>query len=261
MGTQPQDTTSNRQDSQRQDSSRGTARSFTERVKRAASAVLGITFLIRGLRQRSLRGIAMALVGGWLLSRALGDRNWIEQARDPGTGLDERTRHQTWSADEPSVSRSIIINESASNLYKIWRDPDQFSQIMGHFADVTATSEDRLKWTVHGPSDRDVSWETRIVAEEPGDFIRWESESDAMVPNHGSVHFKETAGDRGTEVTLSVRFEPPGGTLGHEALKRLDMVPETLVGAALNRFKSLVESGEIPSLENNPSGRGKGDLI
>jgi len=61
-------------------------------------------------------------------------------------------------------------------------------------------------------------------------------------------------------VTLAVTFDPPGGALGNAALKRLDVVPETLVATALDRFKSLAERDEIPSLDRNPSGRGSGDL-
>ena len=42
-------------------------------------------------------------------------------------------------------------------------------------------------------------------------------------------------------------------------MQRLGVVPESLAGTVLDRFKRLAETGEIPSLETNPSGRGKGD--
>jgi uncharacterized membrane protein len=159
------------------------------------------------------------------------------------------------------VTRSITVGKPADELYETWRDPDVFSQVMGHFAEITATAEDRHHWTVHGPAGTDFSWETRIVEAEPGEVIRWETPDDASVSNSGSVRFRPAPDDRGTHVTLALDFDPPGGTLGNAVLKRLDIVPETLAGHALGRFKSLVESGEIPTLEGNPSGRGKGDLL
>jgi uncharacterized membrane protein len=132
---------------------------------------------------------------------------------------------------------------------------------MGHFAEVTQSGDDRFRWTVRGPLDRDVSWETRVVEVEPGEIVRWETPQDAMLPNSGTVRFRPAPGDRGTVVTLSIRFDPPGGAFGSAALDRLDVVPKALAGTALGRFKSLVESGEIPTIAGNPSARGRGDLL
>ena len=168
---------------------------------------------------------------------------------------------RTGAADATTVIRSIIVGKSADELYEAWRDPEQFSQVMGHFAEVTSLDEDRYHWTVFGPRDQAISWETRIVDAEPGERLRWKTPADATVLNEGSVHFHPASGDRGSVVTLSLDFDPPGGTFGNAALEQLDIVPETLVGTALGRFKSLVETGEIPTLEGNPSARGTGDLL
>jgi uncharacterized membrane protein len=143
----------------------------------------------------------------------------------------------------------------------MWQDPQQLSRILGHFADVVAVGTEGHRWIVHGPGGREVSWQTRTIADEPGERVRWATAPDASVHNEGTVRFREAAGDRGTRVTLSVSFDPPGGTIGTAALKRLDVVPEALVGEALDRFKSLAESGEIPTLDDNPSARGAGDLV
>lgn len=229
-------------------------------MKRGASAVLGGALLARGLRRRSLRGAATALAGGWLLSRALGGNARIEQALRSRTPAGE-SGDRTEAADYEEVSRSVTVGKPAEELYEVWRDPDQFSQIMGGFAEITPTDEDRLRWTVHGPRGRDLSWETRIAEEEPGELLRWETPADATVPNEWSVRFRPASGDRGTLVTLSISFDPPGGALGDAALKRLDVAPATLAREALGRFKSLAESGEIPTLEGNPSARGEGDLL
>ncbi|ELY40118.1 SRPBCC family protein [Natronorubrum tibetense] len=58
---------------------------------------------------------------------------------------------------------------------------------------------------------------------------------------------------------LDIRYDSPGGALSDGAMQRLGVVPESLAGTVLDRFKRLAETGEIPSLETNPSGRGKGD--
>ena len=232
-----------------------------DRVKRTASAVLGTALLVGGLRRRSLGGTAAALVGGWLLTKAVGGTTRLERALGSPSVVGREGGDEADADGTTEVSRSITVGKPADDLYEAWRDADQFSRIMGSFAEITSPDDDRLHWTVHGPRGREVSWETRIVEEEPGEFLRWETPADATVPNEGTLRFRPAAGDRGTVVTLSVRCDPPGGALGNAALKRLDIVPEALAGEALRRFKSLVESGEIPTTEANPSARGKGDLL
>lgn len=222
---------------------------LSDRVKRGASGVIGLALLVRGLRRRSPRGLAMGLAGGWLLYRALPERYRSPGAND-STGDDSLAR-----------SLSLTIGKPADELYEAWRDPTVFSEVMGHFAEVTPSTEDRYRWTVHGPYGRTASWETRIVEADPGQIIRWETPGDAMLASEGEVRFREATGDRGTEVWLTLRFDPPGGALGDAAFRRLDLLPRELAGVALSRFKSLVESGEIPTLQGNPSARGRGDRL
>lgn len=262
MSTTQEDTRRDRQERRPQSTESGRDGRATDRMKRVGYAVLGSALVARGLRRGSLRGAVTAALGGWLLSRALGGESRIERAISGGGAGDDREREGSDGSSGPTaVSRTVTVGRPADELYEVWRDPDRLSRIAGRFAEVTSSDEDRLHWTVHGPRGRDLSFETRIVEAEPGSLIRWETPSDAMLPNEGSVRFREAPGDRGTQVTLSVEFDPPGGELGTAALNRLDIVPETVVGEALGRFKRLAETGEITTLEDNPSARGKGDLL
>lgn len=208
-----------------------------------------------GLRRRSIAGFLLAFVGSWLVRRALKSTRPAQTAQSPT--ITESSEDDT---SETTVRRTITIGESAEELYEMWRDPETFSEIMGHFADVSSDG-DEYEWTVHGPGGRDISWETRIVEESPGEFLRWESLGDPTVPNEGWVRFTEASGERGTTVILNITFDPPGGVLGNRVLQWLGVAPETLAGEALGRFKSLVESGEVQTLEGNPSARGRGDLL
>ena len=261
MTEQIQDTTESRTGAQGQRSAgRGSGR-LPEGWQSATAAFFGVVLLGRGISRRSLRGVISALAGGALLYVAFGGDSRIKQTLESLTVGDELPSEETETESETSITRSVTVGKPPDELYDAWRDPKQFIQIMGHVADVTSRNDDRFYWSVEGPMGRDVSWETHVVEEEPGEFVRWETPEDAMLPNEGEVRFESAPGDRGTIVTLSITIDPPGGALGNAALKRLGIVPGMLAGEALRRFKSLVETGEIQTQSGNTSGRGRGDRV
>ena len=62
--------------------------------------------------------------------------------------------------------------------------------------------------------------------------------------------------DRGSVATLHFRFDPPGGLLGEATAKLLAGKGLGLAAdGVLRRFKSLVETGEIPTTERQPAAR------
>ena len=233
----------------------------------AGSAVVGGALVAFGLRRRSLVGTAAALAGGWLVYRAVGGRRRGDRsgtggggdtAREPGASATDAGS----DSDATNVTRSVTVGASPDEAYEAWNDAETQASVFEGFADVTPVGEGDWRWEVDAPLGRTVSWETRTVEDRPGELVRWESTGGAaaIVPE-GTVRFSSAPGDRGTEVTLRLRVDPPGGSLARTVLERLDVLPRTLAGKVLYRFKSLVETGEIPTLEGNPSGRGMGDLL
>jgi uncharacterized membrane protein len=219
--------------------------------ERKVSAALGGVLLMRGLRRGLFRGAASTLVGGALLYRGISGRCRLYQAFDISTARPKASH----TADALKVERYITIGKPADELYRLWREPQILSRIMGPFAKVTAINENRQHWVVRSPSGHSVEWDAQIMEEQPGELLRWESLAGAELPNEGSVHFRPAPAAWGTEVALRLRFHPPGGALGASAMRLLGVVPRTMVTQALRRFKSLVETGEIPTLEHNPSAR------
>ncbi|MDF9747095.1 SRPBCC family protein [Natrinema salsiterrestre] len=232
-----------------------------ERGGRIAAVTVGGTIAALGLRRRSLGGAIAALAGGWLLYRGLvGGRSEDEPVdTDAASGGGRPDAADASGAVE--TTRSVTIGASPDEVYERWRDPETMSRLYGGLLDVTARDEDRWNWTASGPLGATVSWDTQVVDDSPGERLRWESHENAPVSNEGQVSFREAPGDRGTKLTFRFRFEPPGGSVGTAVTKRLEIVPESLAAVVLDRFKSLVETGEMPTLERNPSARGAGDLL
>jgi uncharacterized membrane protein len=130
---------------------------------------------------------------------------------------------------------------------------------MEHFAEVSTTGEDRQHWKANVPLGQSLEWDARIVEERPDQFLRWASLPGAELPNEGWLHLTPAPGDRGTEVKLYFRFDPPGGMLGDAIVKLLGSAPRMIAEKALRRFKSLVETGEIPTTQHQPAARADTD--
>ncbi|WP_110877285.1 SRPBCC family protein [Franconibacter helveticus] len=157
--------------------------------------------------------------------------------------------------EEQGLRRSILIHRSPEELYHLWRDPGTLPRIMHHFAIITILSDTSSRWQVKLPLGRKLEWDAHIVDEQPGRYISWASDDNASVPNAGRLSFQPVSDERGTEVTLAMHFDPPGGFLGEWLSKKMDVVPEAMLSQALRRFKSLAETGEIATNVPQPAGR------
>jgi uncharacterized membrane protein len=179
-----------------------------------------------------------------------------EQSQDFSTmESSEAPQIEAPPTDAPEVERSITIRKPAAEVYRSWRDPQNLRQIMKHFAEVGTMGEERQHWRINAPLGQSLEWEARIVEEHPDSFLRWASLPGAKLPNEGSLRLSPAPGDRGTEAKLYFRFDPPGGVLGEAAVKLLGFRPGMVAEKALRRFKSLVETGEIPTTEHQPAAR------
>ncbi|MDB6121152.1 MAG: cyclase/dehydrase [Pedosphaera sp.] len=99
-----------------------------------------------------------------------------------------------------------------------------------------------------------MEWDAVIINEHPNNLIAWESTPDSEIKNAGSVRFEPAPAGQGTEVTVSLEYVPPAGKLGAMIAKLYGEEPELQVEDDLNRFKALMETGEIPTTEGQPVG-------
>lgn len=218
-------------------------------IERIGSATLGGVLAMRSVRHPSLGKAALAVD---LLYRGISGHSYLYQALGISTADGSKLEEGAYT---PEVTCAITIGKSAEELYRLWRDPQRLSRIVGDYVEVTEISANRQHWSMHIPPGLNVKWDAQIVEDRPGEFLRWTSLEGTRLPNEGSIRFQPAPGGRGTEVKLHVRFNPPGGVLGGTVVKRLGFVPRLFAEQALRRLKSLAETGEIPTLAHNPAAR------
>src|SRR6185436_8492572 len=113
----------------------------------------------------------------------------------------------------------------------------------------------RSHWVAIGPGGKRVEWDAEIYNEKQGELIAWRSLPDADITNAGSVHFAEAPGGRGTYLKVVLNYNLPGGKAAALFAKLFGQEPGQLVESNLKRLKQLLEAGEIPTTEGQPSGR------
>lgn len=212
-------------------------------LERWASIIGGGAMVLAGLQQRSLKGILTAIAGGGLVYQGTQGKSTIKQVED-AVGLDHAIR----------VEKTVTINRSAAELYTFWRNLENLPQFMRHLQSVQVSDDRHSHWVANAPLNQSIEWDAVIINDEPNHLIAWTSVNDAPVENSGFVRFQPATGNRGTEVKVVMEYQPPGGVLGTAIAKLFGEEPEQQIGDELNRFKQLMEAGEIATIEGQPKG-------
>jgi uncharacterized membrane protein len=147
--------------------------------------------------------------------------------------------------------RSVTINKPAAELWSYFRDFANLPSFMENVVSIDVLDDKRSHWVVKAPAGRTVEWHARVTEEEAGKFIAWTSEPGADVDNSGRIEFRE-AGARGTVVTATIAYDPPGGVIGKVIAKMFQREPAIQARRDLNRFKQLMETGEVATAAMNP---------
>lgn len=145
------------------------------------------------------------------------------------------------------------INRSATELYEFWRDVEKAPLWQEGVQSVKALDERRSHWVMIGPGDKKLEWTSEITHDEPSHRISWKS-LEPEIQQSGEVTFEKAPGDRGTIVTLTQCFELPGGKLANAVAGIIARSPRQIVVENLRHFKQLTEAGEIPTIEDQPTG-------
>lgn len=227
-------------------------------VERVASAVGGGALITMGLKQGGVLGGLLAAVGGGLALRGVTGHCHMYEALGIDTSEDspnpKSPYHVGFLDQKIHVTKSVTVNKSPAEVYSFWRRLNNLPQFMSHLEAVTIIDNKRSHWVAKAPLGMTVEWDAEITSDIENERIGWKSVEDSEIVNSGVVMFQPTQ-DRGTEVKVVLTYEPPAGKLGSIVAKLFGEEPEQQVSDDLRRFKSLMETGTIMTVEGQPSGR------
>jgi uncharacterized membrane protein len=188
------------------------------------------------------------------MSNALNEKPGAEVLpRSPGASVLLNGRYLPPPADKDGklwVRTSALVQSDATTLYTLWRDLEAIPQWQEEITSVTVTGPDTSHWMMTH-DDKNVEWDSKIEADEPGKRIVWRS-TGGDVENAGEVIFEEAPGGRGTMVTVLQEFRI--GFIASALATFTGRNPKQAVIENLRHFKALAETGEIPRTEPQPHG-------
>ena len=224
------------------------------RGERLASLLSGGALALFGITRGTLGGLATALVGGSLVYRgatghcsgyaALG----INTAQPHSPQASVRAKHGV------KIERNITIFREPAVLYAFWRNFENLPRVMQHLESVKCGDAHHSHWIARGPLGRRVEWDAEVINERENELIAWRSLAGSAVDTAGSVHFAPAPGDRGTEVKVVLKYDPPAGKAGAAIAWLFGEAPGQQVQEDLRRFKQIMEAGTLATIEGQSKG-------
>ncbi|HEX6271182.1 MAG TPA: SRPBCC family protein [Anaerolineales bacterium] len=220
-------------------------------MERGISLITGMGLLSYVLTHRPRLSIPLALDAGYMLYRGatghcvIYEMMEIDRARENGhPGI--------------RVERSVTVNRPRDQLFRIWRNLENLPRFMKHLKSVRvdqSSDNRRSHWVAMAPLGRTVEWDAEIVEEHENQLLAWKSVPGSTVDSTGRVDFNDAPGQRGTIVHVSMQYNPPAGSMGAAFAKLFGQDAGQQVREDLRQFKQIMETGEIATVEGQPSGR------
>jgi uncharacterized membrane protein len=218
-------------------------------TERIVSGIAGGGLIAYGLQRRDVTGAALAVVGTFLGIRGATGHCQVYDAAG-FSSADEKEAQPT----KIHVQKSVTINKSAAELYSFWRNFENLPKFMNHLEYVKVTGDKTSHWKAKAPLGYSVEWNAELTSDVENEKIGWKAAELSEIPNSGTVEFVSTS-NRGTEVRVTLTYEPPAGKIGSLIAKLFGEEPSQQIAEDLRRFKRLMETGLIMTVEGQSSGR------
>ncbi len=222
---------------------------------RVISLMTGLGFTFYGLHRGSWLGAASFLIGASLLHRgwtgycAMYEQLGIDATTHPPQRPGVRAQHGR------KIVAKIVVDRDRRDVYDFWRNFQNLPRVMRHLESVKVIDQKLSHWTAHAPLGQKLSWEAEIINERDGELIAWQSLPGSQVDTAGSVHLSDAPTAKGTEITVTLKYDPPGGHFADRLAHLLGQGLEDELLEDLQAFKRSLEIDDSSSTESEQSTR------
>ena len=157
----------------------------------------------------------------------------------------DSVRDMVESGSGIKVKSAMTVGRPVSEVYGFWRNFENLPRFMSHLESVEVLDGRRSHWSALGPAGMRLEWDAETVEDRPDELISWRSLPGGQVDTAGFVRFRPAPGDRGTEIVVEMRYDPPGGVVGAIIAKLFGESGQEVVTRDLQAFKNVLETGEV----------------
>ena len=197
-------------------------------AQRALAGFMGAAVTGIGYLRGGVKGLALCALGTGLMARATANENIAQLVKPRGI----------------QIEKYVHVDAPVEEVFAYWRNLENFPQWMSHVREVRYVGGDRFHWVVDGPAGVPVEWDAELLNVSENREMTWRSVEGSQVYHVGRVRFEPQGG--GTRVHVQLRYNPPGGVIGHVVAKAFGSDPKSEMDEDLNRLKNLIETGKLP---------------
>ena len=221
-------------------------------VERGVSLATGLALLAYTIARRPKLGVPLGLDAGYMIYRGATGHCVVYQA----LGIN---RAQANGHEGINVERTVTVNRPKAELYQMWRDFENLPRFMEHLESVNVDESDptRSHWVAKVPMGQTIEWDSEVIEDRENELLVWKSLPGSSVESMGRVEFADAPGGRGTIVRVSMRYNPPAGSLGAAFARLFGEDPDMQINEDLRHFKQIMETGEVATVQGQPTGRGR----
>lgn len=223
-------------------------------VMRWGSILGGSALLAYGLLRRNrLTDLLYIGAGAALAYRGISKSRVVDRSF-------KRLAMHTGATDSVEIATALTIERPVDELFSYWQRLDNLPSFLRH-VDAVERLDDRIsRWSVRLPTGIHLSWRAEIVDERENELIAWQSVENSDIYNEGFVTFRPVYGGEATEMHVRILYRPPAGGVGARIASFFEHLQEQYVREDLRSFKHLMEAGELPTTQGQPSARsGRGN--
>src|SRR6266540_3157674 len=141
-------------------------------VERWATLAAAATAMAYGFSRRSIAGTCLAFAAAPFAFRGLTGQ-WPQFPSGLRSSGDTR---EALAGDRGiHVRESVRVAKPVDEVYRFWRQVDNFPCFMSYLEEVTDLGGRRSHWVAKGPAETRVEWDAEIINEVENKVIGWRS--------------------------------------------------------------------------------------
>lgn len=159
--------------------------------------------------------------------------------------------------DGTRLVRTLSILGEPHQILDAWCDMGVQQQVLAGLADLQSGDGYASQWRLRLPLERHLDVDYRRGEVHLGESVSYAGSGEHGLQLQTTLSVRAAPDGFGCETTLALEYRVEGDIVAQAVAKLVGAAPDALIGKVLHRFKAWIECGEVPTLRDNPSARGR----